>query len=75
MLERINHRARRLKRDIVVLSFAARDPRTPWLAKVIAACVAAYALNPIDLIPDFIPVLGYLDDLFIAPLWAAWPSA
>ncbi len=45
-----------------------RDPRVPWYAKMIAGCVAAYALSPIDLIPDFIPVLGYLDDLIIVPL-------
>ncbi|KFC75964.1 hypothetical protein FG93_00104 [Bosea sp. LC85] len=59
--------ARRLKRDVVALWIAARDPRTPWHAKVLAAAVAAYALSPIDLVPDFIPVLGYLDDLLIVP--------
>ena len=48
--------------------FAARDPRTPWYAKALALCVAGYALSPIDLIPDFVPVLGYLDDLVIVPL-------
>jgi uncharacterized membrane protein YkvA (DUF1232 family) len=47
---------------------AARDPRVPWYAKALALCVAGYALSPIDLIPDFIPVLGYLDDLIIVPL-------
>lgn len=57
-----------LKRDIVALYIAARDPRTPWLAKGTAFAVAAYAVSPIDLIPDFIPVLGYLDDLLILPL-------
>jgi uncharacterized membrane protein YkvA (DUF1232 family) len=57
-----------LKRDVVALWLAARDPRTPFLAKIVAALVAAYALSPIDLIPDFIPVLGYLDDLIIVPL-------
>lgn len=67
MLERIKHWARRLKRDVVALWIAARDPRTPWLAKVVAAAVAAYALSPIDMIPDFIPILGYLDDLLIVP--------
>ena len=51
-----------------MLSLAARDPRVPWYAKVVAACVAAYAFSPIDLIPDFIPVLGYLDDVIIVPL-------
>lgn len=59
--------ARRMKRDIVALWIAARDPRTPLLAKLVAGAIAAYALSPIDLIPDFIPVLGYLDDLLIVP--------
>jgi uncharacterized membrane protein YkvA (DUF1232 family) len=59
---------RSIKRDIVALWLAARDPRVPWYAKVVAAAVAAYALSPIDLIPDFIPVVGYLDDLIIVPL-------
>lgn len=59
---------RSIKRDVVALWLAARDPRTPLPAKVMAAAVAAYALSPIDLIPDFIPVLGYLDDLLIVPL-------
>lgn len=52
----------------MALWLAARDARTPWLAKLMAACVAAYALSPIDLIPDWIPVLGYLDDLLLVPL-------
>ncbi|ANK85357.1 MULTISPECIES: YkvA family protein [Rhizobium] len=60
--------AKSLKRDIVALWLAARDPRVPWYAKAVAGAVAAYALSPIDLIPDFIPVLGYLDDLVIVPL-------
>ena len=60
--------ARRVKRDAVAVYFAARDPRTPMLARCMALAVAAYALSPIDLIPDFIPVLGYLDDLLIVPL-------
>jgi uncharacterized membrane protein YkvA (DUF1232 family) len=60
--------AKTIKRDAITLWLAARDPRTPWYAKVLAAMVAAYALSPIDLIPDFIPVLGYLDDLIIVPL-------
>jgi len=59
--------AKALKRDVVALWIAARDPRTPVLAKVLAGAVAAYALSPIDLIPDFVPVLGYLDDLLIVP--------
>ncbi len=60
--------ARRVKRDVVALWIAAHDPRVPWYAKLVAGAVAAYALSPIDLIPDFIPVLGYLDDLIIVPL-------
>src|ERR1700754_1669765 len=60
--------AKSLKRDIVALWLAARDRRVPWFAKAMAGAVAAYALSPIDLIPDFIPVLGYLDDLVIVPL-------
>lgn len=65
--------ARSLKRDVVALWLAARDPRTPIGAKLLAGAVAAYALSPIDLIPDFIPVLGYLDDLIIVPagIWLA----
>lgn len=60
--------ARTIKRDVLALWLAARDPRVPWYAKAVAGAVAAYALSPIDLIPDFIPVLGYLDDLVIVPL-------
>jgi len=60
--------ARTIKRDVVALSIGARDPRVPWYAKVAAGACAAYALSPIDLIPDFIPVLGYLDDVVIVPL-------
>ena len=59
--------AKGLKRDSVAVWIAARDPRVPWYAKALAGAVAAYALSPIDLIPDFIPVLGYLDDLIIVP--------
>ncbi|MBN3760677.1 YkvA family protein [Burkholderia sp. Ac-20365] len=60
--------ATRLKRDIVTLMFASRDPATPLLAKLLAVATVAYALSPVDLIPDFIPVLGYLDDLVLVPL-------
>ena len=63
--------ARNIKRDVVALWIAARDPRVPWYAKAAAGAVAAYALSPIDLIPDFIPVLGYLDDLVLVPLGVA----
>ena len=60
--------ARSIKRDVMALYLAARDPRTPWYAKALAIAVAGYALSPIDLIPDFIPVLGYLDDVILVPL-------
>jgi uncharacterized membrane protein YkvA (DUF1232 family) len=60
--------ARSIKRDVCAIYLASRDPRTPWYAKAVAVAVAAYALSPIDLIPDFIPVLGQLDDLIIVPL-------
>jgi uncharacterized membrane protein YkvA (DUF1232 family) len=63
--------ARALRRDTYALYLASRDPRVPWHAKAVAACVAAYALSPIDLIPDFIPVLGLLDELLILPLGIA----
>ena len=68
MLERAKQWARLIKRDVIALWIAARDPRVPWYAKALAMAVAAYALSPIDLIPDFVPVLGYLDDLVIVPL-------
>jgi len=68
MLSRIKKWARRLNRDVHAVYLASRDPRVPWHAKVLAIAVATYALSPIDLIPDFIPVLGYLDDLIIVPL-------
>lgn len=60
-----------LKRDVVALWLAARSPQTPLAAKIVAGAVAAYALSPIDLIPDFIPILGYLDDIIIVPLGIA----
>ncbi|WMT78045.1 DUF1232 domain-containing protein [Bradyrhizobium sp. Ash2021] len=68
MLSRIKIWAQHLKRDSHAVYLASRDPRVPWHAKVLAVAVAAYALSPIDLIPDFIPVVGYLDDLVIVPL-------
>src|ERR1700737_3909370 len=61
-------RGRSLRQEVLSIYFAARDPRTPWYSKALALCVAGYALSPIDLIPDFVPVLGYLDDLVIVPL-------
>jgi uncharacterized membrane protein YkvA (DUF1232 family) len=63
--------SRLLKRDVHAIWLAARDPRVPWYAKALGVAVAAYALSPIDLIPDFIPVLGYLDDLILVPLGIA----
>ncbi len=60
-----------LKRDVHAIYLAARDPRVPWYVKMLAGVVAAYVLSPIDLIPDFIPVLGYLDDLIMVPLGIA----
>ena len=63
--------ARTVKRDAHALYLTARDPRVPWYAKGLAVAIAAYAASPIDLIPDFIPVVGYLDDLIIVPLGIA----
>ena len=60
--------AHTIKRDVHAIYLAARDPRVPWYVKALALCVAGYALSPVDLIPDFIPVLGYLDDVVIVPL-------
>jgi len=67
MLYSLRQRARLLKRETLALYLAARDPRTPWYAKLLAVAIVAYALSPIDLIPDFIPVLGYLDELVLIP--------
>lgn len=68
VIARLKTWARGIKRDVVTVYFAARDPQAPMAARLLAGLVAAYALSPIDLIPDFIPVLGYLDDLLIVPL-------
>ena len=65
---RFKHWARAVRRDAHALYLSSRDPRVPWYAKVLAVAVAAYAFSPIDLIPDFVPVLGYVDDLIILPL-------
>jgi uncharacterized membrane protein YkvA (DUF1232 family) len=68
MLESLKERVRLLKRETLALYLAARHPRTPWYAKLFVAGVVAYAFSPIDLVPDFIPVLGYLDDLVLIPV-------
>ncbi len=70
-LDRWRGRARRLKREVYTLYLAVRDPRCPWYARLFAGLVVAYAFSPIDLIPDFIPVVGYLDDLILVPLGIA----
>ena len=73
MLDRLKSRVRELKKEVHAIALAARDPRTPWYAKALIFFVVAHTLSPIDLIPDFIPVLGVLDDLLITPggLWLA----
>lgn len=71
MLERWKHRAGWLKGETYAMYLAYRDPRTPWYAKVFVAFVVGYAFSPIDLIPDPIPILGYLDDLLLVPLGIA----
>ena len=67
-LSELKQRARHLKADTYALYLAARDPRTPWYAKLLVAGIVAYAFSPIDLIPDFVPVIGYLDDLILIPI-------
>ena len=73
MLDRLKARALELKREVYAIYLAARDPSTPWYANALIFFVVAHTFSPIDLIPDFIPVLGYLDDLIITPggLWLA----
>ena len=68
MLARLKFWARVVKRDVFALYLGLRDPRVPWAAKALAGLVVAYAVSPIDLIPDFVPVLGYLDDVILLPL-------
>lgn len=68
IVERFKRKAARLKQEAYALYLAYKDPRVSWYARLFAACVIGYALSPIDLIPDFIPVLGYLDDLILLPL-------
>lgn len=73
MLDQLKDRARALKQEAYALYLAARDPRTPWYVKALIFFVVAHTFSPIDLIPDFIPILGYLDDLIITPggIWLA----
>ena len=71
-MSKLPQRAKKLKTDIPAVFLALKSKRTPWYAKIIAAVVVVYALSPIDLIPDFIPVLGYLDDIIILPALIAW---
>ncbi|MCV4231594.1 YkvA family protein [Virgibacillus sp. LDC1] len=71
MKDRIKKWAGMLKRKVFLHYYAYKDNRTPWYAKIFAICVVAYAFSPIDLIPDFIPVLGYLDDVILVPLGIA----
>lgn len=71
MLEKLKLKAIALKKDSYALYLAARDPRTPWYVKFFVAGLAAYAFSPIDLIPDFIPILGYLDDILLLPIGIA----
>jgi uncharacterized membrane protein YkvA (DUF1232 family) len=70
-LEIWRQRARRLKRETYALYLVARDPRVPWYTKALALAVVGYALSPLDLIPDFVPIIGYLDDLILIPLGIA----
>jgi uncharacterized membrane protein YkvA (DUF1232 family) len=68
LIDTWKHKAKQLKREIHAVYLAMKDPRTPWYARVLAAIIVGYAFSPIDLIPDPIPILGYLDDLVLLPL-------
>ena len=72
LLEKLKQRAYQLKTETFTLYLAARDRRTPWYAKLLVAGIVAYALSPIDLIPDFVPIFGYLDDLILIPIGIAF---
>ena len=71
-MSKLKDRAKKLKTDIPAVFLALKDKRTPWYARILSAVIVVYALSPIDLIPDFFPVLGYLDDLIILPALIAW---
>jgi uncharacterized membrane protein YkvA (DUF1232 family) len=68
VFEQLKSWAKKLKKQIFILYLAYKDKRVTWYAKLFTACVVAYAFSPIDLIPDFIPILGYLDDIILVPL-------
>ena len=70
-MQRWKQRARHLKREVYALYLACKDPRVPWHARILAICVVGYAFSPLDLIPDFIPILGHIDDLILIPLGVA----
>ena len=71
-MSKLKERAKKLKTDIPAVFLALKEKGTPWYAKIIAVAVVVYALSPVDLVPDFIPVLGYLDDVIILPVLIAW---
>ena len=71
-MSKLTERAKKLKTDIPAVFLALKEKRTPWYAKIIAVIIVVYALSPVDLIPDFIPILGYLDDVIILPALIAW---
>ena len=68
MLEGLKHKARLLKTEVYAIYLAYKDPRIPWYARILSICIVGYAFSSFDLIPDFIPILGYLDDLILVPL-------
>jgi uncharacterized membrane protein YkvA (DUF1232 family) len=72
LLDKLKRRACRLREETFALYLAARHPKTPWYAKLLVGAIVAYAFSPIDLIPDFVPILGYLDDLVLLPIAIAW---
>jgi uncharacterized membrane protein YkvA (DUF1232 family) len=67
-VDQLKRRAKQLKIEAYALYYACQDPRVPWYARFFVACIVGYAFSPIDLIPDFIPIIGYLDDLILVPI-------